>query len=286
MDNHIQDEEFDKLAETIRLHAGIYLRREKKALLVSRLGRLLEQHGAAGFDQYISRLAADRSGRLLSQLIDHISTNHTFFMRETPHFDFMRDVALPYWMPRIADRDLRVWSAGCSTGEEPYTLAMLLQDFLGPQAGEWDSRVLATDISARTLETAALGVYSQDAVRPLPESWKRLYFRRLPDNTVRVQDSLRAQVLFRRFNLMEQRFPFSRPFHIIFCRNVMIYFDERARNQLLRKFWETLAPGGYLFIGHSEGIGRKDLGFSYVSPSVYRKPESEDTRRKSHDRHR
>lgn len=282
----IQDEAFDRLAELIRGHAGIYLKREKKALLVSRLGRLLEQHGAAGFDEYIARLAADRSGRLLSQLIDHIATNHTFFMRETPHFDFMREVVLPYWAPRIPDRDLRVWSAGCSTGEEPYTLAMLLRDYLGPQAGEWDSRVLATDISSRALATAARGVYAKETVDPLPDSWKRIYLRRLPDGMFGIQDALRAEVLFRRFNLMDERFPFRRPFHIIFCRNVMIYFEEHARYALLRKFWEALAPGGYLFIGHSEGIGRKDLGFKYASPSVYRKPLLEDARRTSHDRHR
>jgi len=171
----------------------------------------------------------------------------------------------------MKDKDLRIWSAGCSTGEEPYTLAMLIDEFLGNEKLQWDAKILATDISNKVLETAKRGIYSNEKIATLPAQWRLKYFKKYDDENSILVDSIKNEVIYRNFNLMEKVFPFRRKLHVIFCRNVMIYFDYKTRDELVNKFYQHLEDGGYLFVGHSESLNRETTRFKYVMPAVYRK---------------
>lgn len=267
----ITDNEFRRLAEYVKAHYGIHLREEKRPLVVGRLQHVVADRGMSSFTEYMDEVEADKTGMASRQLVDRITTNHTFFMRETEHFRFFKEQALPFLYGSIKDKDLRIWSAGCSSGEEPYTLAMLVDEFFGPRKAGWDTKILATDISARVLETAKRGLYANEAIAPLPAAWRSRYFRKAGEGRSAIDPKLAEEVIFRKFNLMDPMFPFKRKFHVIFCRNVMIYFDNATKEKLVDKFYGMLEPGGYLFIGQSESISRDSTRFRYVMPSVYRK---------------
>ena len=270
----ISDREFRLIRDLVYKRFGINLTPEKRALLVGRLGKLLRKQGFRSFQEYYKYLLSDTSGRALDSLVNRISTNFTFFYRESDHFEFFNTVVLPEMTKMISGenhRDLRVWCAGCSTGQEPYTLQMLIREYLGRNYAMWEAGLLATDISAKALETAVRGVYPDEGLEKLPRPLKRKYFRKKGDGTCEVVDELKREITFRRFNLMNERFPFKKPFHVIFCRNVMIYFDQSTRDALIKRFYESMVPGGYLFIGHSETLGRKQAFFEYVKPAVYRR---------------
>jgi chemotaxis protein methyltransferase CheR len=192
-------------------------------------------------------------------------------MRESKHFDYFSSTVLPYLQENVDDRDLRIWSAGCSTGEEPYTLQMIMHDFFGGKAPLWDKQLLATDISTSVLETAKAGIYPLEAISEIPSYWRLNYFNMLGGERVEVSPGIRSNITFRAFNLMEARFPFKKKFHAIFCRNVMIYFDQETRMSLVNKFYDSLEYGGYLFIGHSETVDRAGTPFKYIMPAVYRR---------------
>lgn len=264
------DHEFKKLAAYIKSNYGINLREEKRAMVEGRLNALLIQHGMNSFSDYFDYVLSDRTGDAVVSLVNKITTNHTFFMREADHFFYFRDKALPEFKRNIRDKDLRIWSAGCSTGEEPYTLAFLIDEFFGREKALWDARILATDISTRALEHAIKGVYSSESVGKLPSHWQVSYFKRNACG-YEVVNRIKKEVIFRKFNLMDKVFPFKKRFHAIFCRNVMIYFDKETKTQLIKKFYDALEYGGYLFIGHSESLNRGESAFKYVMPSVYRK---------------
>ncbi|GFN30458.1 CheR family methyltransferase [Paenibacillus xylaniclasticus] len=266
----ISDKEFQRLAVFIKDNFGIHLSAEKKVLVVGRLGHVLQKLNMNSFTDYINYVAADKNGEAARTFINHMTTNHTFFMREADHFKFLKNIVLPRIVPSIKDRDLRVWSAGCSTGEEAYTLAMLIHDFYGNMRLGWDTKLLATDISDKVLAQAVKGIYTDEAINSLPRGWKMSYFKPKGPDHYEVAAPIKNEVIFRRFNLMDP-FPFKKKFHVIFCRNVMIYFDASTRKRLLNKFYDSLEPGGYLFIGHSETITRDDTYFKYVMPAVYRK---------------
>jgi len=270
----ISDQEFKLFSSFIYDHFGINLTEAKRALLVNRLQKILRQYGYDSFEAYFEAIQQDRSGQGISELIDAVSTNHTFFFRESAHFDFMMREALPETMNRLLQtnsRDLRVWCAAASTGEEPYVLAMLIRGYLGTQHSQWSAGVLATDISNRALETAAKGEYTSERLEQVPPRYKNTYFEKIGADRYRVKESLRKEVLFRRFNLMNPTFPFKQPFHIIFCRNVMIYFDHRTRDELVNKLFHFTQPGGYLFIGNAETLGRGSCPYRYLAPSIYQK---------------
>ena len=270
----ISDREFHLLRTLVHEKFGINLTQEKRALLVGRLGRLLRTGGFRNFEAYYDYLLADSTGSALDSLVNRISTNYTFFYRESEHFDFFSSVVLPELdgrMKRENYRDLRLWCAGCSSGQEPYTLAMLLLEYFGEEYGRWKAGLLATDISAKALETATRGIYPEEALDRLPPLLKRRYFRRVGQEEYEVKKEVKNEITFRRFNLMNDRFPFRRPFHVIFCRNVMIYFDQPTRDSLIRRFYESMVPEAYLFIGHSETLGRKQSFFEYVRPALYRR---------------
>lgn len=266
--------EFQNYARYVEANFGIQLPQEKKTLVESRLYKLFNEHTEPEFanaETFFKYLQNDRTGKANAILANAITTNHTFFMRETDHFDCFRDTVLPYWAEHIKDGDVRTWCAASSSGEEPYTLAMILHDFFSMRSGVWEKTLLATDLSEEILAVAREGIYDEQAIKVMPQHWQTAYFRKKGAGKVQVTDTIRQQVLFRKFNLMTPRFPFKRPMHTIFCRNVMIYFDEPTRRELARKFYQFLEPGGFLFVGHSEVIDRTAGPFEYVMPSVYRR---------------
>jgi chemotaxis protein methyltransferase CheR len=192
-------------------------------------------------------------------------------MREAEHFICFKDKVLPYLERVVTDRDIRIWCAGCSSGEEPYTLAMLMDEYFDKARLNWDKKILATDISSKVLEEAVRGVYKTKDMESLPSIWKLNYITKIDQEDSEIKERIKNEVIFRKFNLMEEVFPFRKKFHVIFCRNVMIYFDENTRRNLVQKFSNLLEPGGYLFIGHSESLNRDTTDLKYVMPAVYRK---------------
>lgn len=267
----ITTKEFIQLTTFIKANYGIYLKAEKEALVIGRLQNVLVQNGFKSFSEYYDYLMADKSGMAISTLLDKITTNHTYFMREAEHFSYFRDAVLPFIEKKVTDRDLRIWCAGCSSGEEPYTLAMILDEYFDKSNVVWDKKILATDISNKVLEEAKKGVYTNKDMETLPAKWKLSYIKKLDMENSVFSDKIKNEVIFRKFNLMETIFPFKKKFHVIFCRNVMIYFDEMTRRTLVNKFSDLLEPGGFLFIGHSEALNRDETHLKYVMPAVYRK---------------
>lgn len=267
----ITEKEFDLLSEYIKSNYGIYLKKKKQVLLMGRLSGVLYEMGFTSFMQYYNYMIADKSGAGVKTLVDKITTNHTYFMREADHFQYFKEAVLPYLESSVKNRDLRIWSAACSSGEEAYTLAMIIDEYFSGKKKIWDTKLLATDISYSVLKTAKKGVYTSERIRPIPTDWKVKYFKRLGDGNFEVADEIKKEVIYRQFNLVEKEFPFKREFHTIFCRNVMIYFDQKTKYELVEKFYECLEPGGYLFVGHSESLEREKTRFKYVMPAVYRK---------------
>jgi len=269
----ISDGEFHLLSALIYRHFGINLT-QKKTLLKTRLQNVLRQGNFRSFRQFYDYVLANPAGRAMSELVNAISTNHTYFYREKEHFDFLSQTALPEITARLRQeqsKDLRLWCAGCSTGEEAYMLVMMMMEFLGPEYPLWKAGTLATDISEKALKRARIGRYTKMTLASLPEAFRTKYFARLPDGLWEVKEHVKREVTLRRFNLMTPRFPFNKPFEIIFCRNVMIYFDVPTIAALLGRFHQSTALGGYLIISHSESLGRENKWFSYVKPGVYKK---------------
>ncbi len=268
----LTDVEFNRIVTYVKSHYGIDLS-QKRVLVNGRLETYFLRNGYDSFEDFMSKVDKDPQGEEAKSLIDVLTTNHTYFMRENVHFEYMEKVVLPYLKNREArNKDLRIWSGASSTGEEPYTLAMLLMDYFGLEHRMWDTKVLATDISTRVLKHAVKGVYLKEVVDPLPEKWKRRFFKSISAEQYQVKDELKNQVIYRRFNLMDP-FPFKKRFHVVFLRNVMIYFPDDVKYQLIDKIYEFMEPGGYLFIGTTESLNKAKTKFSYVQPSIYRKKE-------------
>lgn len=266
----LNTQEFHKLRDLMYQRFGINLS-EKRQLIEGRLGNTLEKRGFHNFSDFISHMELDRTGEDISLVVTKLTTNFTYFYREEQHFDFMRDVALPDIVPAIRDRNLNIWSAGCSSGEEPYTIAMFLSDYFNGDKHGLDTRILATDISDKVLSIARKGEYHDARMTKMPPVWYKKYFNKCGEDEYGVKQQIKNEVIYRKFNLMEPEFSFKRKFHIIFCRNVMIYFDEATRRKLAQRFYDTLLPGGYLFIGLSETLIKSGGGLEYVQPSIYRK---------------
>jgi len=271
---NITDDEFARFQKFVYGNFGINLTKDKRTLVVGRMQKYLRQNKFTGFSHYLDWIEKNPTPDAMSELINRISTNHTFFFRENDHFEFMKSVALPEVdkiMSKTSSTDLRVWCAAAATGEEPYTLASVMKEYYGANYSRLDAGLLATDISVKALETAQKGVYPEDKMHKTPNQVKSKYFKQLNTGDYAVNDALKKEVLFRRFNLMNDVFPFKKQFHIIFCRNVMIYFDKATRETLAEKLYKCTAPGGYLFIGHSETLGRDTCPYDYIQPAVYRK---------------
>lgn len=262
--------QFEKISQMVHRLCGICLPPGKEELVKTRLTKRLRALGLGGFTEYLEYVEGDASRQELATMIDLLTTNKTSFFREPQHFDFLCQHVLPDL--QTASRPIRLWSAGCSSGEEPYSLAMLLHEHL-PDIERRDVRILATDISARMLTKAREAIYEEEAVSEVSPSLLRKYFvcvRTQPTRAYQVSDKVRALVRFARLNLMDA-WPMRGPFDAIFCRNVMIYFDNPTRQRLVQRYYELLRMGGYLFIGHSESLTALSHNFRYVQPAVYRK---------------
>lgn len=263
--------EFDQIRKLAYEHFGLELRDGKEQLVAARLAKLLRELKLQSFQQYYDYLLADRSGEAMTAMVDALTTNHTSFFREPDHFDFLRSTILPQIANRIP---VSIWSAACSTGEEPYSIAFsLLQHF--EQWGELPPiRILATDISTRVLATARRAAYLEDRFYDLPLENIRPFLLRGVANWkgwYRIKPQVRDLVEFRRLNLMES-FSHIGSFPVIFCRNVMIYFDKATQESLVNRLTDRLEPGGYLLIGHSESLNRINNSLRYVQPAIYQKP--------------
>lgn len=267
------DAEFQRIFLFLKNRYGIDMTR-KKEIVEGRLENYVVQNGFSSYTDYMNAVETDVTGNLEKKLVSMLTTNHTFFMREFEHFDYMRNTVLPYLKTKEAGRrDLCIWCGAASSGEEPYMLAMLLLDFFGLEHGSWDTKVLATDISTEALGRATAGIYTKEQVEPLPDAWKRRFLKPVPgQEAYAVTQETKNEVLFRQFNLMDP-FPFKRKMHVIFLRNVMIYFDRETKLELVRKVYQVMEPGGYLFIGRTETLDRDAAPFQMIQPSIFRKQE-------------
>ena len=274
MDNHeivMSDQEFFRLYTFLKNKYGIDMSK-KREIVSGRLENYMRSSEWNSFTEYLNAMENDPSGMLEKSLVNMMTTNHTFFMREFQHFEYLKQVVLPELKKSEEEKkDLHIWCGASSTGEEPYTLAMVLLDFFGLEKKDWDTTILATDISTNALKHAIAGVYTAEQVESLPDNWKRRFFKKdLEGNTYTATQELKNEVLYRQFNLMNP-YPFTKKMHVIFLRNVMIYFDDRTKKELLKKVYDILVPGGYLFIGQTETVDRNVVPFKMVKPSVYRK---------------
>ncbi len=266
---NLTDEEFNRIVSYVKRRYGIELS-HKRILIQGRLENYLLRNGYRSYSEYMEKVEKFPNGEEAGNMINVLTTNHTFFMREFIHFEYMQKYALPWAKQVAADKkDIRIWSAASSTGEEPYTIAMVLKDYFGLEKG-WDTQLLATDVSTRVLAKAKEGIYLAEQIEPLPEKWQRNYFAKRDSVRYQVKDVIRNEVVFRQFNLMND-ITFKGKFHIVFLRNVMIYFNEATKEQLLKRIYDHMEYGGYLFIGTTESIERSTSGFQYIRPSIYRK---------------
>ncbi|MCC6094715.1 MAG: protein-glutamate O-methyltransferase CheR [Eubacterium sp.] len=262
-------EDFQSLQSYIQQHYGIDLHK-KSQLISSRLAVPISQIGYTSFHDYVLDIISGRRPDLVNPMLARLTTNYTYFMREEAHFQFLQSTVLP-WIEKQHRNDhcVNIWSAGCSSGEEPYNLSMYVMDYFQAK-GSWDTRILATDISTDMLQRAVNPVYSAENLNNLPAGWKSRYFTRRPDGLYTVAPRLRKNVLFRIFNLMDP-IHFRKKFDLICCRNVMIYFNQSVKDALIQRFYGATVPGGYLFIGHSEGVNRNTCPYEYIKPAIYRK---------------
>lgn len=265
----LEDKEFNNLAYFVKSNYGVNLY-QKRVLIEGRMQQVLNGKDFNSFSQYYDFLIGDKTGSAIEELMNKLTTNYTFFMREISHFNFLREEVLPY-LAENSDRDFRIWSAGCSSGEEPYTIAMVIDDFFKGNKGYRDTKILATDISTKVLNIAKEGIYENEQLTGLSIDFKNKYFAKGKENKSIINDKIKNEVIFRKFNLMQEIFPFKKKFHVIFCRNVMIYFDGETKDRLIKRFYDSLENGGYLFIGHSESLNYKETDYKYIMPSVYRK---------------
>lgn len=266
---HINDQDFRRFVDFIHKNYGIDLNK-KRHLIETRLNTTIKELGYSNFTDYIDFIIKGKSAKDIENMLNKVTTNYTYFMREQEHFSYFMKEILPNLMLKKKDRSLNIWSAGCSSGEEPYTISILLKEYLGVGASKWDTRVLATDISQRVLTAAQKGVYERQALKDVPEAWKKKYFKNLENDKVQVSQDIRNNVIFRPFNLMDP-IRFKKKFDVIFCRNVMIYFDQSTKHDLTERFFDATAPSGYLLIGHSETLDKNATSYHYIMPATYQR---------------
>ncbi len=265
----LTEKQFKKISGIVYELCGIHLKEGKEALVRARLMKRLRALGMESFNTYIHFIESDAGSRELEMMVDVMTTNKTSFFREPAHFDYLRD----HILPTLRRRRMRFWTAACSSGEEPYSLAIFIREAI-PDIDLIDVKILATDISTRMLEKARRAAYPREALQEIPGHLAQKHFARMPNAAspalYRVKDPVQKMVRLARLNLIDQ-WPMKGPFDVIFCRNVMIYFDRPTQQRLINRFWDYLEPGGYLFVGHSEGLSAISHKFHYVRPAVYKK---------------
>ncbi len=269
----IKDQEFVQFQALIHGEAGIWLAPVKRTLLAGRLSGRLRDLGLASFGEYYERVVADAAER--ARMLDHVTTNETHFFREPRHFEFLAEEVFPRWHAEAEEggrpRRLRIWSAACSTGEEPYSLAMALLRAFPPGSG-WNLEILATDLSTRVLDLAQKAVWPLEKSREIPEAELKAFMLRGIGplrGTMKAGKEIRELVHFARLNLNDAEYPAIGEFDLVFCRNVLIYFDAAAREQVVGHLLEHLAPSGYLFLGHAESLSGTAFPVRSIIPNVY-----------------
>ncbi len=263
----ISDVDFKRLVKFVREKYGIDLH-QKRQLITSRLGGTVRSKGLNNFHDYVEYMLKSGTTEDTTQLLNKLTTNYTYFMRETDSFDFFMRIILPRTTERHQrDKSLAIWSAGCSSGEEPYNITMYMMDYFGSQFPLWDTRLLATDLSMDALSKAQKGVY--ELPDTLPKRWRHEYFVPQANGRFEVAPKVKNNVIFKQFNLMEP-IKFRRKFDIIFCRNVMIYFDMPTKTALINRFYDATVPGGYLIISLSENLP-PNTRYQRVATSIFQK---------------
>lgn len=268
----MSDKEFDALRTLIYENIGIEIRPHKRHLLINRLTKRLRHLGIGAFSDYLRFLDESAfSKQELTELIDAVTTNKTDFFREPKHYDVLRDSVIPAIVRESgrSNRTIRLWSSACSSGEEPYTLAICLSEYLREYPG-WKFEILASDVSETMLRTAVSGIYEENKIKPVPFDLLRKYFLK-GERRYKVDPELARKVTFKKINLKMDYQRMLSGFDIVFCRNVLIYFNNESQRQIIDKHWRVLRPGGFLFLGHSETMHGGGPRFEYVAPSVYRK---------------
>jgi chemotaxis protein methyltransferase CheR len=273
----MRENEFEFIRGLVYEHSRINLGPDKRELVSARIGKRLRATNLTSVGDYCKLLKAPGDSDELAHLIDAISTNHTFFFREIAHFDFLTQTVLPEMKARATKErwpKFNVWSSACSSGEEPYSIAMTLDENLG---ATWAWQIQCTDISNRILDKARAGIYREDTVGKLSPERVRKYFQRgfgPQAGNFRIKTALQSGLAFQHLNLLEGEPPFQELFHVIFCRNVMIYFDRATQEELVQKLSRRIVPGGYLFVGHSESLTGIRHPLQTVRPAIYRRPLS------------
>ncbi len=273
---HLSQEDYEIIRRLVKQKTGINLGLHKRDLVVSRLAKRLREMNLASFSEYV-RFLQDESGDVeMINMINLITTNKTDFFREKHHFDFLAETVLPEIHERgeaSGQKVLRCWSAGCSSGEEPYSIAIVISEFFKKKPG-WTAKILASDLDTTVLTKARDGIYEASQVEPIPRPLLTRYFDRRPHNGevfYEVKPALKRMITYRKFNLMAPRYPLKVKLDFIFCRNVLIYFDNNDKRSIVSKFHAVLRPEGFLFIGHSESLMMaKDL-YQSVGTTVYRR---------------
>ncbi len=264
------DRDFQRLRDYMYDKFGINLA-QKRVLIEGRLSSMLVQRGYKDFSSYIDDMMADKSGQEVSLLVSKLTTNFTYFLREQGHYEFLKENVLKPLKESGTLKKLKIWSAASSSGEEPYSIALVTTDYFSPGKNVQTS-IRASDISEHVLAMAREGAYSEDRVAQLPKNWVPLYFKKRADGMYVVNDEIKRMVSYQYFNLNDSVGWVTNAYDVIFCRNVMIYFDRPTRDALVKRLYNALVPGGYLFIGMSESLINLETEFSYVKPSIYQKP--------------
>jgi chemotaxis protein methyltransferase CheR len=266
----LRDEDFRTITRLVMDTAGIVLSERKRAFIQGRLGRRLRALGLTDFRKYCTLLESPAGRDERDNLINAVTTNHTSFFREKHHFDYLTNTMLPQLVDRDnGSRRLRIWSAGCSTGEEPHTIGMTLREYPRGLSG-WDVKILATDLDTNVVAHAADGIYEAERVEAVPSHLRKRYFTELENGRYQVTDDVRSLISFGQINLLE-RWPMKGPFDIIFCRNVVIYFDKPTQRKLFDRYADLMKPDGCLIIGHSESLLNVTDRFDLVGRTIYRR---------------
>ncbi|NLJ59040.1 MAG: protein-glutamate O-methyltransferase CheR [Tissierellia bacterium] len=261
----LTDKEFLEFVKYMHNNYGIDLSK-KRILIEGRLSNIIKKKGMTSFGQYLDRVKSNKDDEIIT-LVNKLTTNYTYFYREENHFQYLKEVVLPEEEKENTSRSLNIWSAGCSSGEEPYTIAMVLDDYF--KLKKWKINIKATDISENVLSKAKEAIYSEESIKRLPDRFKQRYFKKV-GNGYEVTEEIKKYVNFNVFNLMDPILEKNK-YHLIFLRNVMIYFNNETKLEIVNKIYEAIKPGGYLFIGHAETIQRNKSKFHYIKPAIYKK---------------
>lgn len=266
----ITDSEFIELVNYMKDNYGINLTK-KRQLIEGRMSNVIIKAGMTSFGQYIKLVKSNSNNEVIT-LINKLTTNHTFFYREDNHYDFLKNVILPKIEKNSTVKKINIWSAGCSSGEEAYTTTMAIEEYFGFRKNIWNTQIIATDISNNVLEKAKEAKYNAESIKNLPDMWKLKYLNKISDEKYEVKEIIKNKVKFSIFNLMDNiPILYKNKFDVVFCRNVMIYFDQKTKNELINRLYGAVKQGGYIFIGHSESIQRDLSEFKYICPAIYQK---------------